>query len=89
MLGFCILCNNICRLELNLLKMVNMSIEKHIKITCLPSFPVNMKKRSVQYTCKRTISSNKHQRFNDCMLCVMSKAVFRIFEEKGMDKPCS
>ena len=28
LLGFCILCNNICCLELNLLKVVNMSIEQ-------------------------------------------------------------
>ena len=26
---------------------------------------------------------------NDCMICAMGKAVFRIFEEKGLDKPCS
>ena len=36
-----------------------------------------------------TISSNKYERFIDCMICVMKKAVFRIYEKKGVEKPCS
>ena len=28
------------------------------------------------------ISSNKHERFIDCIICVMKKAVFRLYEKK-------
>ena len=33
-----------------------------------------------------TISSNKYERSIDCMICVMKKAVFRIYEKKGAEK---
>ena len=32
-----------------------------------------------------TISSNKYERFIDCMICVMKKDVFRMYEKKGVD----
>ena len=36
-----------------------------------------------------TISSNKYERFIDCMICAMKKAVFCIYEKKGVEKLCS
>ena len=36
-----------------------------------------------------TISSNEYERFIDCMICVMKKAMFRIYEKKGVEKLCS
>ena len=43
-----------------------------------------------------TISSNKYERFIDCMICVMMKnsvfhiyEKFRIYEKKGAEKLCS
>ena len=33
-----------------------------------------------------TISSNKYERFIDCMICVMKKDAFRIYEKKGVEK---
>ena len=33
-----------------------------------------------------TISSNEYERFIDCMICVMKKAVFGIYEMKGVEK---
>ena len=91
MLRFCILCNNICRLKLNLLKMVNMSSEPTYLNNMSPVVSSEYDKSALFniHVFVWTISSNKYQRFNDCMICVMSKAVFRIFEEKGVDKLCS